>query len=99
VLGSQLGENVGCHAVVARDVVELYTFEVILKLAHLSTVGIHRVLLNVAGHVDLVNDDLGVALSDESLDSERNSDAQPMDQGFVLGAVVGCLVVDLQEVL
>jgi hypothetical protein len=24
---------------------------------------------------------------------------QPMDQGFVLGAVVGCLVVDLQDVL
>jgi hypothetical protein len=68
---------------------------VILKLAHLSAVGVHRVLLDAACLVDLVNDDLGVAVGDESLHSEGNSDAQPMDQGLVLGAVVGCLVVDL----
>jgi hypothetical protein len=43
----------------------------------------------------LVDDDLGVAVGDKSLDSEENSDAQPMDQGLVLGAVVGRLVVDL----
>jgi hypothetical protein len=66
-----------------------------LKLAHLSAVGIHRVLLDVAGLIDLVNDDLGVIVGDESLDSEGNNDARPMDQGLVLGAVVGCLVVDL----
>jgi hypothetical protein len=47
----------------------------------------------------LVKDDLGVTVGDESLDSEGTSNAQPMDQGFVLGAVVGCLVVDLQDVL
>jgi hypothetical protein len=47
----------------------------------------------------LVNDDLGVTVSDESLDSEGNSDAQPMDQGLRLGAVVGRLVVDLLNVL
>jgi hypothetical protein len=51
----------------------------ILKLAHISTVGVHRVLLDVTGLVDLVNDDLGVVVGDESLDSEGNSDAQPMD--------------------
>jgi hypothetical protein len=66
-----------------------------LELAHLSAVGIQRVLLDVAGLVDLVDDDLGVAVGDEPLDSEGNSDAQPMDQGLVLGAVVGLLVVDL----
>jgi hypothetical protein len=43
----------------------------------------------------LVDDDLGVAICDESLDSEGNNDAQPMDQGLVLGTVVGRLVVDL----
>jgi hypothetical protein len=43
----------------------------------------------------LVNDDLGVAIGDESLDSEGNIDAQAVDQGLVLGAAVGRLVVDL----
>jgi hypothetical protein len=47
----------------------------------------------------LVDDDLGVAVGDESLDFEGNSDAQHMDQGLVLGIVVGRLVVDLQDVL
>jgi hypothetical protein len=68
---------------------------VILKLSHLSAVGVHRVLLDVACLVDLVNDDLGVGVGDVSLDSEGNNDAQPVDQGLVLGAVVGRLVVDM----
>jgi hypothetical protein len=72
---------------------------VILKLAHLSAVGVHPVLLDVAGLIDLVNDNLGVAVGDELLDSEVSGDVQPMDQGLILGAVVGCLVVDLQDVL
>jgi hypothetical protein len=66
-----------------------------LKLAHLNVVGIHRVLLDVSGLVDLVDEDLGVAIGDESLDSKGNSDARPMDQGLVLGTVVGRLLVDL----
>jgi hypothetical protein len=69
--------------------------EVILKLAHLSAVGVHQVLLDVTGLVDLINNDLGVVVGNESLDSEGNSDAQPMNQGLVLGAIVGHLVVDL----
>jgi hypothetical protein len=68
---------------------------VVLQLAHLSAVGVHRLLLDVACLVDLVDDDLGVTVSDESLDSEGNIDAQPMDQSLVRSAVVGCLVVDL----
>jgi hypothetical protein len=75
--------------------VELLTFEVILELAHLGAVGVHRFFLDVACLVDLVDDDLGVAVSDESFDSEGNSDAQPMDQGLALSAVVGRLVLDL----
>jgi hypothetical protein len=51
---------------------------VILKLVYLGVVGIHYVLLDVAGLVDLVDDDLGVAVGDESLDSKGNNDAQPM---------------------
>jgi hypothetical protein len=48
---------------------------VILKLAHLGALGIHCVLLDVADLVYLVDDDLGVTISDESLDSEGNNDA------------------------
>jgi hypothetical protein len=33
----------------------------------------------------------GVVVCDELLDSEGNSDAQPVDQGLVLSAVVGRL--------
>jgi hypothetical protein len=79
VLGSQLGEDVGHHVIVTGDVVELYTFEVILELAHLGAVCVHSFFLDVLCLVDLVDDDLGVAVSDESLDSEGNNDAQPMD--------------------
>jgi hypothetical protein len=43
----------------------------------------------------LVDDDLGVVVGDESLHSEGNSDARPMDHGLVLGAVFGRFVVDL----
>jgi hypothetical protein len=68
---------------------------VVLERAHLGAVGVHRFLLDVACLVDLVDDDLGVAVSNESLDSKGNSDAQPMDQDLVLSAVVGRLVVDL----
>jgi hypothetical protein len=39
-----------------------------LELAHLSAVGVHRDFLAVAGLVDLIDDDLGVAVRDESLD-------------------------------
>jgi hypothetical protein len=49
--------------------------------------------------VDLIDDDLGVAVRNKSLDLEGNGDAQPMDQGLVLSAIVGRLVMDLQDVL
>jgi hypothetical protein len=72
---------------------------VILELAHLSTVGIHCLVLDDALLVDLINDDLGVAVRDKSLDSEGNNDAQPMDQGLVLDTVVGRLLMDLHDIL
>jgi hypothetical protein len=71
----QLGEDVGRHVVVSGDVVEFQGLKVSLELAQLNTVGIHRVLLDVADLVDLVDDDLGIAVSDESLDPKGNSDA------------------------
>jgi hypothetical protein len=66
---------------------------VILELAHLGAVGVHCLLLDVACLADLIDDNLGVTVRNKSLDSEGNSDAQPMDQGLVLDAVVGRLVI------
>jgi hypothetical protein len=72
---THLGEDVGRRVVVAVDVVKLRALEVSLELAYLGTVGIHRILLDVARLIDLVDDDLGITVSDEPLDSQGNNDA------------------------
>jgi hypothetical protein len=72
---------------------------VILELSHLGAVAVQRLLLDIARLVDLVDDDLRVTVRDDSLYYEGNNDVQPVDQGLVLGAIVGRLVVDLQNVL
>jgi hypothetical protein len=95
VLGAQLGEDVGCHVVVVAYVVKLDPFEVAFKLAHFGAVCIHRIFFGVASLVDLVDDDLGVAVSHESFDPQGDSDAQPMDEGFILSVIVRRLVLDL----
>jgi hypothetical protein len=96
--GPQLGEDVSHHVVVVAYVVKLRALEVSLELAYVGAVGIHRILLDVAHLVDLVDDDLRVAISDELLDSQGNSDAQSVNQGLILSTIVGRLVVDLQDV-
>jgi hypothetical protein len=45
------------------------------EFAHLSAVGVHRVLLDVTGLVELVDDDLGVTVRYEALDPYGDSDA------------------------
>jgi hypothetical protein len=67
-LGAQLGENVSHHVVVVIDVVELDSFEVSFELAYLGAICIHRVFLDVASFIDLVDDDLGAAVSYEAFD-------------------------------
>jgi hypothetical protein len=47
----------------------------------------------------LIDDVLGVTAGEQPLDSQGNSDARSVDQGLVLGAIVGRFVVDLQDVL
>jgi hypothetical protein len=64
-----------------------------------AAVSVHRIFPDVACLADLIDDDLGVVVSDEPLESQGNSDAQSVDQGLVLGAIVGRFVVDLQDVL
>jgi hypothetical protein len=91
--GSHLGEDVGCHIVVAADVVKLLALELSLELAYLGAVSVHRIFPDVARLVDLINDDLGVVVSDEPLDSQGNNDAQSVDQGLVLSTTVGRFVV------
>jgi hypothetical protein len=97
VFGFQLGKDVG-HAVAATDVVKLQDLEVSLELAYLSAVGVHRILLDVERLIDLVDDDHGVVVSDEPLDSQGNSDVLSVDQSLVLDTIVGRLVVDLQDI-
>jgi hypothetical protein len=94
-LGPQLREDVDRHIVVATNMVEFQAFEVGLELSYLGVVGIHRDLLDVSRLVDLVDEDFGVAVGNEPLNSQGDNDAQSVDQGLVLGAIVGRLVVDL----
>jgi hypothetical protein len=56
---------------------ELQAFEVSLKLLYLGAISIHRILLDVAHLIDLVDDDLGVAVSDELLDSQETAMCSP----------------------
>jgi hypothetical protein len=79
--------------------VELQAFEVGLELPNLSIVRFHRVLLDVARLVHLVDDDTGVVLGNKLLNPQGHGDAQPVNQGLILGSIVGCLVVDLQDIL
>jgi hypothetical protein len=60
--GSKLRKDVRCNIVVADDVVELETVELVLELADFQAVGVHVLLVAVPGLVDLVNDHCGVAI-------------------------------------
>jgi hypothetical protein len=74
---------------------KLHPLEVAFEFANLSAVSVHRVLDAVPLFVDLLDDDLGIAKSQYSLDAKGHCYAEPVDQGFILCAIVGGLVVDL----
>jgi hypothetical protein len=74
---------------------ELDPLKVAFKFMNLSAVSIHRVLDTVPLLVDLLDNDLGIAKRQISLDAKGNCYAEPVDQGFVLCTIVGGLVVDL----
>jgi hypothetical protein len=69
VFRPQLGEDVSRHVVVAADVMEFQALKVSLELSYLDAISVHRIRLDVACLIDLVDDDLGVTVSDEPLDS------------------------------
>jgi hypothetical protein len=90
-LGSKLGQNIGRHIVVPRDVVKLHTIKLGFELPDLLTVGVHLLLGALPVLVDLLYDDFGVAISQQTLDAERDSDPETEDESFVLSSVVGSL--------
>jgi hypothetical protein len=60
---TKLRQDVRCNIVVADDVMELETEELVLKLADFLVVGVHVLLVVIPGFVDLVDDHCGVAVN------------------------------------
>ena len=90
-LGPELGQNVRRHIVVPGDVVELQTIGLSFVLPDLPAVGIHLLLGALPVFVDLLYDDFGVTISQQTLDVECDSNPEAMNEGLVLGGVVGSL--------
>ena len=70
---------------------KLQAVEVSLELTYLLAMGIHLLLGALPVLVDLLNDDFGVAVSEEPLDAKGGSDPETVDQGLVFGCIVGSL--------
>ena len=90
-VGSDLGQNIRRHIVIPRDVVELQTIEFSFELPDLLVVGIHLLLGALPVFVDLLYDDFGVTISQQTLDAECNGDPETVNESFVLSSVVGGL--------
>jgi hypothetical protein len=81
-LGSELGQCIGRHVVVPGDVVELQAVKLGFDLPDLPALPVL---------VDMLYDDFGVAICQQTLDAECDSDPETMNKGFILGSVVGSL--------
>ena len=90
-LGPELGRNVRHHVVVPGDMVELQTIKLGFELPDLPAVGIHLLLDAHPIFIHLLYDDFGVAISQQALDAEFNSDPETVDESFILSSVVGSL--------
>jgi hypothetical protein len=55
-------QDVHCNVVVADNVVELETVELVLELADFQALGVHVLLVAAPGLVDLVDDHCGVVV-------------------------------------
>ena len=71
--------------------VELQTIKLGFKFPDLPAVGIHLLLGALPVFVDLLYDNFGVTISQQTLDAECDSDPETVDKSFVLGSVVGSL--------
>ena len=90
-LGSELGQCVSRDVVVPGDMVELQTIKLGFELPDLPAVGIHLLLDALPIFIHLLYDDFGVAISQQALDAEFNSDPETVDESFILSSVVGSL--------
>ena len=88
-LGSKLGQNISRHIVVPRDVVELQTVKLGFELLDLPAVGVHFLLSALPVLVDLLYDDFGVSIGEKLFDAEGGGDPETVDEGLVLGCIVG----------
>ena len=70
---------------------EFEAVEVRLEFSYLLVVGVHLLLGALPVLVDLLYDDLGVAVDEEPLDAEGGGDLETMDEGLVLSCVVSGL--------
>jgi hypothetical protein len=59
---TKLRQDVRCNVVVADDVVELETVELVLKLADFQTIGAHVLIIAIPRLVDLVDYHCEVAI-------------------------------------
>jgi hypothetical protein len=59
---TKLRQDVWCNVVVADDVMELETVELVLEFADVQTVGVHVLLVAIPTLVDLVDDNCGVVV-------------------------------------
>ena len=71
--------------------VELQTIKLSFELPDLPAVGIHLLLGALLVFVDLLYDDFGVTISQQTLDAECNGDPETVNESFVLSIVVGGL--------
>ena len=90
-LGSELGQNIRRHIVIPGDVVEFQTVELSFELPNLLAVGIHLLFGALPVFVDLLYDDFGVTISQQTLDAECDSDPETMDESFILCSIIGSL--------
>ena len=90
-LGSELGQDISRHVVVSGDVVEFQTIELGFEPPDLPAIGVQLFLGALLVLVDLLYDDFGVTISQQTLDAECNGDPKTVNESFVLSSVVGGL--------
>ena len=70
---------------------ELQTIEFGFELPDLPAIGVRLLLGALPVFVDLLYDDFGVTIGQQTLDAECDGDPETMNKSFVLGGVVGSL--------
>ena len=69
-VGSQFGQSVSCNVEILHNIDDFYTLEVFLKFTDFYAVSIHVFLGAVPILVNLVDDHLGVAIDEQTLDAK-----------------------------